>query len=282
MRFFDVSSGFEQIAQGRCDEVDYGGEGVDVAVAAGACSGGLEQAVEALEAGVAVRGCPASQDAVAVGLDGGKRLAHRIEDRTGIEKVQGVAQEIGNSPASGLDRLRLANPAQLLLDAPSDGGEQVGSLEFGEGGDLRFGEPTVCPLQDGPAQRLGQLALPGFDPADLIDRLGEQLHDVEPIHGDGGVLEALADGGDERAAHVADHLGDTAGRAAMLGQECAEPGDGLLAAPMRAAASTGISRTRNKAACSNSSVKRLPSRAQGTVVRSTPCSEQSVRGTLAV
>jgi len=51
---------------------------------------------------------------------------------------------------------------------------------------------------------------------------------------------------------------------------------------MRAAASTGISRTRSKAACSNSSVKRLPSRAQGTLIRSTPCSGQSVRGTLAV
>ena len=120
------------------------------------------------------------QDAVAVGLDGGKRLTHWIEDRTGIEKVGGVAQEIGDPPASGLHRLRLPNPAQLLLDAPGDGGEQVGGLEFGQGGDLRFGEPTVCPLQDGPAQRLGQLAVPGFDPADLIDRLGEQLDDMEP------------------------------------------------------------------------------------------------------
>jgi hypothetical protein len=36
------------------------------------------------------------------------------------------------------------------------------------------------------------------------------------------------------------------------------------------------------ATCSNSSVKRLPSRAHGTVIRRTPCSGQSVRGTLAV
>jgi len=81
----------------------------------------LEQAVEALEAGIAVRGCPALQDAVAVGLDGGKRLPDRVEDRAWIEQVRGVAQEIG--------------------------------------------EPTVCPFQDGPAQRLGQLVLFGFDPA---------------------------------------------------------------------------------------------------------------------
>ena len=51
---------------------------------------------------------------------------------------------------------------------------------------------------------------------------------------------------------------------------------------MRAAASTGISRTSMIATCSNSSVKRLPSRAHGTVIRNTPCSGQSVRGTLAV
>jgi len=38
----------------------------------------------------------------------------------------------------------------------------------------------------------------------------------------------------------------------------------------RAAATTGISRARIKAACSNSSVKRLPARAYGTVTRLTP------------
>jgi hypothetical protein len=49
------------------------------------------------------------------------------------------------------------------------------------------------------------------------------------VHGDRGVFEALAHGGDERAAHVADHLGDTVGRAAMFGQESAKPGHRFFA-----------------------------------------------------
>src|SRR5512147_3285434 len=60
--FFDVSSGLEEVSQGGGDEVDHGREGCSVAVAASACSGGLEQAVEAFEAGVAVGRGPALQD----------------------------------------------------------------------------------------------------------------------------------------------------------------------------------------------------------------------------
>src|SRR4249920_1124586 len=115
------------------------------------------------------------------------------------------------APAGSLNGLRLANPAQLFLDAPSDSGEQVGCLKFGQGGGLRFGETSVRAFQDGPAERLGELAVPGFRAADLVERLGEELHDVEPIHGDGGIVEALANGRDERTAHVADHLDDATG-----------------------------------------------------------------------
>ena len=46
----------------------------------------------------------------------------------------------------------------------------------------------------------------GFGSADFVDGLGEHLHDVEPVDGDDGVLEGLADGGEEGAAHVADDL----------------------------------------------------------------------------
>jgi len=70
---------------------------------------------------------------------------------------------------------------------------------------------SVRAFQDGPAERLGELAVPGFRAADLIERLGEELHDVEPIHGDGGIVEALANGRDERTTHVADHLDDATG-----------------------------------------------------------------------
>jgi len=53
--FFDVSGGLEQLSEGSGNEVDDGHEGVGVSIAAGASPGGLEQAVEALEAGIAVR-----------------------------------------------------------------------------------------------------------------------------------------------------------------------------------------------------------------------------------
>ena len=78
-----------------------------------------------------------------------------------------MAQEIGETPARGLNRLRLANPAQLLLDAPSNRSEQIGRLEFGQGRDLGFRDATVGPLEDGRAQRLGQFILPSFGPAHL-------------------------------------------------------------------------------------------------------------------
>jgi hypothetical protein len=48
------------------------------------------------------------------------------------------------------------------------------------------------------------------------------------------------------------------------------------------AGGTGISRTSVMATCSNKSVKRLPSRAHGTLIRNTPCSGQSLRGSLAM
>jgi hypothetical protein len=59
------------------------------------------------------------------------------------------------------------------------------------------------------------------DPSLALDAVGSS---TPTVHGDRSVFEALAHGGDERAAHVADHLGDTAGRAAMFGQESAKLG----------------------------------------------------------
>lgn len=52
---------------------------------------------------------------------------------------------------------------------------------------------------------------------------------MEPVHGDGGVGEGFADGGNEGAAHVADHLDNVARLAAMPDQERLELGDSLLA-----------------------------------------------------
>ena len=142
-------------------------------------------------------------------------------------------------PARGLSRLGLAHPAELLLDAPGDGGEKVAGLQFGQGLGLGVGE-RLGPLQHGPAEGLGQLVVFGFGPADLVDRLGEQLHHMEPVDGDGGVVEVFADGGEEGGRHVADHFGDTAWLAAMLDQEGVELGERVLALP-GVTNSTGLS-----------------------------------------
>ena len=53
-RFFDVSSGNEEVGERGGDQVDHGRKGCGVAVAAGAGAGGLEEAVEAFEASIAV------------------------------------------------------------------------------------------------------------------------------------------------------------------------------------------------------------------------------------
>jgi hypothetical protein len=70
----------EEVSEGCGDQVDHDREGCGVAVAAGPDAGGLEQAVEAFEAGVAVCRGPAPEDAFEVLFEGGQGLADRIED----------------------------------------------------------------------------------------------------------------------------------------------------------------------------------------------------------
>ena len=52
--FFDVSDGIEEISDGSRDQIDHGDEGGGVSVSASPCPGGLEEAVQALHAGVAM------------------------------------------------------------------------------------------------------------------------------------------------------------------------------------------------------------------------------------
>jgi hypothetical protein len=66
------------------------------------------------------------------------------------------------------------------------------------------------------------------NPTLALDAVGPS---TPTVHGDRGGLKVLAHGGDERTAHVADHFGDAAGRAAMLGQESAKSDHRLFAAP---------------------------------------------------
>ena len=205
-RFFDVSSGLEEVSQGGGDEVDHGREGCGVAVAASACSGGLKQAVEAFETGVAVKRGPALQDAPEVVVDGVRRLAHGVEDAVLGEACPGVAQEVGDAPRAAwtLSALRIQRSISLIRQAMAVRRSEASSSARAVG--LGPGEAAVGALQNGPAQGLGQGVVLGFGSADFVDGLGEHLHDVEPVDGDDGVLEGLADGGEEGAAHVADDL----------------------------------------------------------------------------
>jgi hypothetical protein len=54
-----------------------------------------------------------------VRFDGADSLADRIEQRVWIKQIIGMPQEVGETPSRGLNRLRLADPAQLFLDAPA-------------------------------------------------------------------------------------------------------------------------------------------------------------------
>lgn len=49
---YDAADGFRDIADRGCEQVDHGDEGGGAAVAAGPVAGGLEDRVQALQAGV--------------------------------------------------------------------------------------------------------------------------------------------------------------------------------------------------------------------------------------
>ena len=85
------------------------------------------------------------------------------------------------------------------------------------------------------AQRaaLGSFALARFGLTSVVDGGGEELNDVEPVHGDRGVGEALSESGEESRRHVADHLGDGGRLAAVAQQEGTELGHASLALARR-------------------------------------------------
>jgi len=52
--------------------------------------------------------------------------------------------------------------------------------------------------------------------ADFLDGGGEDLHDVEPVHGDRGLRKTLRGRGEEGGGHIADDRGDSGGLAGVL------------------------------------------------------------------
>ena len=63
-------------------------------------------------------------------LESGEGPADRVENGVGVEKLPGMAQEVGDTPTGCAGAVGLADPAQLLLDPPSNGDEPRRKLLF--------------------------------------------------------------------------------------------------------------------------------------------------------
>jgi hypothetical protein len=155
------------------------------------------------------------------GLDG---LSNGLEGGIVADPFKGVTYEVRQPPASRPSGLGSTHPAEFLLEPPGRGGEEVSGFQLGQGLDLLWREAAFLGLEDSSPGGIGQLHQLGLGLADIINRVGKFPHNVEPIDGDGGILEVLADGGQERLGHVAHHLDDVARLAAMLFEEFLEGG----------------------------------------------------------
>jgi hypothetical protein len=105
---------------------------------------------------------------------------------------------------------------------------RAAGLELGERDALVVAEVAVAGPEDGPADGLGELPAACLSLAHLVDGGGEELDDVEPVDGDGGVGKAGGERGQEGRRHVADGLGHPGRLAAMAQHEAAESGDAGL------------------------------------------------------
>lgn len=54
-----------------------------------------------------------------------------------------MAQEVGDAPAGGLDAVGVADPAEVFLDPPGDGGREARGLEFSQRVGLGIGEAAT-------------------------------------------------------------------------------------------------------------------------------------------
>ena len=127
------------------------------------------------------------EDAIEVRGEGAERLSDGIEQRGGIEAETDMVDESGDAPSGGLRCRGVADPAQHFLGAVGRGGGEAAGLELGEGVTLVVGESAIAGLEHGPAGGLGEVALTGLGLAHLVDGGCEQLDDMEPVDGEGGV-----------------------------------------------------------------------------------------------
>lgn len=148
-------------------------------------------------------------------LEGGKSFSDRFEQ----DVLAGMIEEAGRAPLGGLRCFSVADPAQRLLDPEGLGGGEAAWYHLPQCCDLVLGPVRLGGLEDRPAGAFGQMALLALQLAHVIHGLGEELHDVEPVHGHGRVLKGLAHRGQERRRHIANDFGDTLGLASPIAQE---------------------------------------------------------------
>ncbi len=73
-------------------------------------------------------------------VDGFDRFSQFPEHRIITDLLTGVAEEVSNPPPCHLARFGSPHPAQLFLDPPDFGGEEVACFQFDEGGSLFVGQ----------------------------------------------------------------------------------------------------------------------------------------------
>ena len=127
--------------------------------------------------------------------DGTQRTANGVEERGWVEAAGDMIDEAGDAPAGGLRGIGPSDPAQHLLRPIGGGGGEAAGLEFGQRDALVVAKVGVAGPEEGPADGLGELAAARLGLAHLVDGRGEDLDDVEPVDGDGGLGEA---GGERR------------------------------------------------------------------------------------
>ncbi len=107
-------------------------------------------------------------------LDRVQGLAHGLEQRAIANLCAGVAQEVREPPSRGPRGCSAAHPAELLLDPPSLGGQEVSGFQLGQGDGLLVGQlAAVMRFQDRLAGGGGHLHLLAFRLAHVVRRSGE-------------------------------------------------------------------------------------------------------------